>query len=84
MMSHFLMPLAIMEKLGLDITRSYNELYYFDSKRIQFLGMIKDLVVGMMYIHMEFVIPDVVIIDVPPTCGMLLSRHWVTSIAENI
>ena len=32
--SHNLMPKAIMEKLGLDITRKYHDLYSFDSGRV--------------------------------------------------
>ena len=43
--SHSLIPLAVMEKLGLDITRPYKDLYSFHSKRVQCLGMIKDMVV---------------------------------------
>ena len=67
------MPLAVMEKLGLGITRPYKDLYSFDSKRVQCLGMIKYLVVRMVQIPRKFVIMDVVIPDVPPTHGMLLT-----------
>jgi hypothetical protein len=48
--SHNLMPKIIMEKLGLDITRPYKDLYSFDSKKIKCIGMIKDLVVHLDYI----------------------------------
>ena len=34
--SHNLMPKAIMDKLGLDITRPYHDLYSFDSGRVKF------------------------------------------------
>jgi hypothetical protein len=40
--SHNLMPKAIMDKLGLDITRPYHDLYSFDSGRVKCLGLIKD------------------------------------------
>lgn len=33
--SHKLMPKAIMEKLGLDITRKYHDLYSFDFSRVR-------------------------------------------------
>jgi len=33
--SHNLMPKAIMDKLGLDITRQYHDLYSFDSRRVR-------------------------------------------------
>jgi hypothetical protein len=38
------MPKIIMDKLGLQITRPYGDLYYFDSGRVKCMGMIKDLV----------------------------------------
>ena len=40
--SHNLMPKAIMDKLGLDITRQYHDLYSFDSSRVRCIGLIKD------------------------------------------
>ena len=39
--SHNLMPKGVVESLGLEITRTYKVLYYFDSKRVKFLGLIK-------------------------------------------
>lgn len=51
--SHSLMTLAVMEKLGLDITEPYKYFDSFDSKRVQFLGIRKDLIVGMIYIFQE-------------------------------
>lgn len=38
--SHSLMPLVVMEKLGLEIIGPYKDLYSFDSKRVQCFGMI--------------------------------------------
>jgi hypothetical protein len=45
--SHNLMPKAIMEELGLEVTRAYHDLYSFDSRRVQCLGVIKDLTVSL-------------------------------------
>jgi hypothetical protein len=64
-----------MEKLRLDITIPYKELYSFDSKRVQYLGMIKYLVVAKVKTPRKFITMDVVVTNVPSTCGMLLSRH---------
>jgi hypothetical protein len=33
--SHNVMPKAIMEKLGLEITRPYGDLYSFDSRKVK-------------------------------------------------
>jgi hypothetical protein len=45
--SHNVMPKAIMEKLGLKITRPYGDFYSFDSRKVKYIGMIKDLVVNL-------------------------------------
>lgn len=45
--SHNLMPKAIMDKFGLDITQQYHDLYSFDSSRVRCIGLIKDLVVSL-------------------------------------
>jgi hypothetical protein len=45
--SHNLMPKIVMEELGLEVTRAYHDLYSFDSRKVQCLGVIKDLVVTL-------------------------------------
>ena len=74
--SHNLMPREIMEKLGLDVTRKYHDLNSFDSSRVRCIGIIKDLVVSLDQIPTKNVLMDVVVADIPPRFGMLLSRSW--------
>jgi hypothetical protein len=74
--SHNLMPNIIMEKLGLEITRPYQDLYSFDSRKVKCLGMIKDLVVNLAQIPVKSILMDVVVADVPAKYDMLLSRSW--------
>jgi hypothetical protein len=74
--SHNVIPKAIMDKLGLEITRPYGDLYSFDSRRFKCLGMIKDLVVTLAQVPIKSVMMDVVIADIPPKYGLLLSRSW--------
>lgn len=74
--SQNLMPKAIMERLGLDITCEYRDLYSFDSGKVNCLGLIKDLVVSLDQIPPKNVLMDVVVVDIPPQFGMLLSRSW--------
>lgn len=74
--SHILMPKTIMDHLKLDITRSYHELYTFDSKREPCLGFIKDLVIILAQILVKSVVLDIVVIDVPPKFDMHLSRYY--------
>jgi hypothetical protein len=75
--SHNLMPKVVMEELGLEVTRAYHDLYSFDSRRVQCLGVIKDLVVSLFQLPMKSMVMDIVVADVPPKFGMLLSRSWI-------
>jgi hypothetical protein len=72
--SHNVMPKMIMERLGLQITRPYGDLYSFDSRNVKCMGMIKYLVVTLAQVPVKSVLMDVVIADIPPKYGMLLSR----------
>jgi hypothetical protein len=75
--SHNLMPKTVMEELGLEVTRAYHDLYSFDSKRVQCLGVIKDLVVTLFQLPMRSVVMDIVVVDAPPKFGMIFSRSWI-------
>lgn len=74
--SHNLMPKAIMENMGMDITQPYHDLYSFDFGRVCCIGLIKYLVVSLDQIPPKNVLMDVVVADIPPRFGMLLSRSW--------
>jgi ribonuclease HI len=74
--SHNVMPKVVMEELGLDITRPYHDLYSFDSKKVKCLGVMKDVVVTLSHLPMKSVVLDVIVADIPPKFGMLLSRSW--------
>ena len=72
--SHNLMPKVVMESLGLEITKPYKGLYSFDSSRVKFLGLIKNLCFTLTQIPAKSLVMDVVVADIPPKYGMLLSR----------
>jgi hypothetical protein len=74
--SHNLMPKAVMEKLGLDITRPYKDLYSFDSSKGKSIGLIKYLCVTLAQIPARSLVMDIVVVDIPPKYGMLLSCSW--------
>ena len=69
------MPKAVMEELGLDITRPYHDL--FDSRKVKCLGLIKDLAVTLTQLPMKSMMMDIVVADVPPKFRMLLSIGWI-------
>ena len=74
--SHNLMLKSIMEKLNLDITRPYKDLFSFDSSQVNCLGLIKDLCVSLLQYPAKTIIIDIVVANIPPKYGMLLSRSW--------
>ena len=74
--SHNLMPLSVMKELNLQITKPYRDLYSFDSKRVQCVGLIKDMVVSLAQIPAKSNMMDVVVADILARFGMLLSRSW--------
>lgn len=74
--SHNLMPKSVMERLDLDITRPYKDLFSFDSSQVRCLGLIKDLCVSLVQYPANKILMDVVVADIPPKYGMLLSRSW--------
>jgi ribonuclease HI len=74
--SHNLMPKAVMDELGLEITKSYHDLFSFDSRKVKCLGMIKDLAVTLTQASMKTMVMDIVVADIPPKFGCLLSRSW--------
>jgi hypothetical protein len=70
--SHNLMPKSVMDELGLEITKTYHDLYSFDSRKVKCLGVIKDLVVTLFQLPMKSVLMDIMVVDVPPKFEMLL------------
>ena len=74
--SQNLMLKFVMEKLDLDITRPNKDLFYFDSSQVRCLGLIKDLCVSLVQYPAKTILMDIVIVDIPPKYGMLLSRSW--------
>lgn len=74
--SHNLMLKFVMEKLDLDITRPYKDFFSFDSSQFRCLGLIKYLCVSLVKYPTKTILMDVVVADIPPKYGMLLSRSW--------
>jgi hypothetical protein len=75
--SHNLMPKFSMDELRLEVTKTYHDLYSFDSIKFKCLGVIKDIVVTLFHLPMKSILMDIVVFDVPPKFGMLLSRSWI-------
>ena len=62
--SHNIIPKAIMDELGLDITKPYHDLFSFDSRKVKCLGIIKDLAITLSQLPMKSMMMDIVVADV--------------------
>jgi ribonuclease HI len=82
--SHNLMPKTVMEELGLEITKAYHDLYSFDLRIVQCLGVIKYLFVTLFQFPMKSVVMDIVVGDIPPKFCMLLSRSWIKKLGGTL
>jgi len=75
--SHNLMPKSVMERLNLDITRPYKDLYSFDSSQVKCLGLIKDLCVSLVQYPNKTILMDVVVADIPLNMECYYQDHGV-------
>jgi ribonuclease HI len=82
--SHNLMPNIVMEELGLEVTKSYHDLYYFNSRKVKCLGVIKDLVISLFQLPMKNVVMDIIVANVPPKFRIILSRSWIRKLGRNL
>ena len=74
--SHNLMPRRIMDQLGMEVTRTYKDIFSFDSNKVKCLGLIKDLDISLAQILAKILVMDVVVDDISPKFGIVLSISW--------
>ena len=82
--SHNLIPKGVVEILGMEITMPYKDLYSFDSRRVKCLGLIKDMVVSLNKLLDKTIMMNVVVVDIPPKFGVLLSRSWTSKLKGSL
>ena len=74
----------IMDRLNLNITRPYKNVYAMDSREVEVIGIIFGLKLKLTaYPQITFQM-DILVIDVPDAWGMLLSRKWGAALGGNI
>jgi hypothetical protein len=78
--SHNLMPKVVMEKLGLEITNTYHDIYSFEARKVKCDGLINYMVVTLYQLIVKSIMMDVVVADVPTKYGMFPSRNWARNI----
>jgi hypothetical protein len=82
--SHNVIPKVVMEELGLEITKPYQDLYSFDFKKVKCLGLIKDMVFSLAQLPMKSVVMDIFVADIPLNFGMILSKTWAKKVGGSL
>ena len=59
------MPKDVTDKLGFDITKPYHDLFSFNSRKVECMGIIKDLTITLSQLPMKSMMMDIVVADVP-------------------
>jgi hypothetical protein len=70
------MPIGVFQQLGLGISRSYGNVCGMDSKAVKVFSVAKDVDTYLYHLPKIRFPTDIVVVDVPPAWGMLLSRDW--------
>jgi hypothetical protein len=79
-----MMPLKVMEQLGLKPTQPYRNVCGFESRAIPTHGMVENVKAHLAR-YPERVIPmDIVVVYVPDVWGMLLSRKFVAMLGGTL
>ena len=78
------MPLSVMEQLGLSVHRPYRNVCGLDSRSMPIHGVTKDMVVYLTTCPDISTIMDIVVVDLPPSYGMLLSIKFSASFGGTI
>ena len=77
-------PLSVMRHLGLNIHKTYRNVCGIYSNSMEVHGLIKDMVVKLVSSLDISTIVDIVVVDIPATYGMLLSRTFSTCLGVTI
>lgn len=79
-----LMPMGVMRDLRLEVDDHYGRFYAMDNRLVLVLEVMKDVEVKIVsYPEATYKI-DIIVIDVPPHYGMLLSRQWIGLVGGSI
>ncbi len=73
-----------MNQLGLEVTRPYGNICEIDSKQVEVHKVIRDLKVNLNAYSDISTLMDVIVVDIPASYGMLLSRKWGSNIGGTI
>jgi hypothetical protein len=79
-----MMSLKVMNQLGLEVTGPYTDVHRFESKGIKVYDLMEGLQVHLADYPDFPIIMDVVVVDIPDTWGMILSREWASTLDRSL
>jgi hypothetical protein len=72
--------LKVMKQIGLKTTRPYENICGIDSRKVKILRVSEDVEVFLIDFPHISILMDILVIDVPYSWGMILSRIWSTAL----
>ncbi|KAH9315507.1 hypothetical protein KI387_024134 [Taxus chinensis] len=78
------MPAKVAHALGLNLTRTYGSCYFMESKEVPLVGRIKDAQVAFAAFPEKKVLATILVADIPPSYGMLLSIKFYKDVSGEI
>jgi hypothetical protein len=81
------MPLVVMEALGMSCTKYYEtdkSIYEIDSRKVLSYGEIKEFYAWITTPPHIITIFIIIVVDLPPTYGVVLGRYWTSMIVGYI
>jgi hypothetical protein len=79
-----MMSLKVMNQLGLEVTGPYANVCRFESKGIKVYDLMEGLEVHLADYPDFPIIMDVIVVDIPDTWGMILSREWAATLGGSL
>jgi hypothetical protein len=77
-----MMSLKVMNQLGLEVTGPCANICIFESKGINVYDLMEGLEVHLVEYPDFPIIMDIIVVDIPDTWGMMLSREWDATLGE--
>lgn len=82
--SNNVMPIKIMEAMGLTLDTAQGKFYAMDSREVPVVGTIRALPYKLTQYLDKYLVMTILVADIPPHFGMLLSRKWSASMGGNM
>jgi hypothetical protein len=79
-----MMSLKVMNQLGMEVTGLYTGVHRFKSRGIKVYGLMEGIQVHLADYPNFPIIMDIVVVDIPNTWGMILSREWNTTLEGSL